>query len=53
MVDNAVEFEEVTADGELLIINECNDPDRFWTMHRGGGGAFVVLTKYRVQLYPS
>jgi FAD/FMN-containing dehydrogenase len=32
MADNAVEFEVVTADGEVRIINECNDPDLFWAM---------------------
>jgi FAD/FMN-containing dehydrogenase len=53
MVDNAVEFEVVTADGEVRVINECNDPDLFWAMRGGGGGTYAVLTKFRVQLYPS
>jgi FAD/FMN-containing dehydrogenase len=53
MADNAVEFEVVTADGQLRVINECNDPELFWAMRGGGGGTFGVLTKYRVQLYPS
>ncbi|TAQ86744.1 hypothetical protein B7494_g4944 [Chlorociboria aeruginascens] len=53
MVDNAVEFEVVTADGEVRIINECNDPELFWAMRGGGGGTYAVLTKYRVQVYPS
>lgn len=52
MVDNAVEFEVVTADGQVRIINECNDPDLFWAMRGGGGGTYAVLTKYRVQVYP-
>ncbi|KAJ5725465.1 FAD binding domain-containing protein [Penicillium malachiteum] len=53
MADNAVEFEVVTADGELRVINQCNDPDLFWAMRGGGGGTYAVLTKYRVQLFPS
>jgi FAD/FMN-containing dehydrogenase len=53
MVDNAVEFEVVTADGRTRIINECNDPDLFWAMRGGGGGTYAILTKFRVQLYPS
>ncbi|KAJ5873003.1 FAD linked oxidase N-terminal [Penicillium soppii] len=53
MADNAVEFEVVTADGEVRIINQCNDPELFWAMRGGGGGTFAVLTKYRVQVYPS
>ncbi len=53
MVDNAVEFEVVTADGKVRVINECNDPELFWAMRGGGGGTFAVLTKYRVQLHPA
>lgn len=53
MADNAVEFEVVTADGEIRTINQCNEPELFWAMRGGGGGTFAVLTKYRVQLYPS
>lgn len=53
MADNAVEFEVVTAHGEIRTINQCNEPELFWAMRGGGGGTFAVLTKYRVQLYPS
>jgi hypothetical protein len=53
MADNAVEFEVVTADGQVRVINECNDPDLFWAMRGGGGGTFAILTKYRFQLHPS
>jgi hypothetical protein len=53
MADNAIEFEVVTAEGQVRVINECNDPDLFWAMRGGGGGTFAVLTKYRIQLYPS
>ncbi|CAI7630906.1 unnamed protein product [Penicillium glandicola] len=53
MADNAIEFEVVTADGEVHTINQCNEPELFWAMRGGGGGTFAVLTKYRVQVYPS
>ncbi|KAJ9646746.1 hypothetical protein H2204_000438 [Knufia peltigerae] len=53
MVDNAVEFDVVTADGQLRSINQCNDPDLFWAMRGGGGGTFGVLTSYRFQLHPA
>ncbi len=53
MADNAVEFEVVTADGQVRTINKCNDPDLFWAMRCGGGGTYAVLTKFRVQLHPS
>lgn len=51
MVDNAVEFDVVTADGEKRTINQCNDPDLFWAMRGGGGGTYAVLINYRFQLY--
>jgi hypothetical protein len=53
MADNAVEFEVVTADGQVRVINKCNDADLFWAMRGGGGGTFAVLTKYRIQLHPA
>ena len=52
MVDNAVEFDVITADGKFRTINECNDPDLFWAMRGGGGGTFAVLVKYRFQAHP-
>ncbi|KAF2024071.1 FAD-binding domain-containing protein [Setomelanomma holmii] len=51
MVDQAVEFEVVTADGKFRIINECSDPDLFWAMRGGGGGNYAVLTSYKFQLH--
>lgn len=53
MVDNAIEFEVVTADGQTRTINECSDPDLFWAMRGGGGGTFAVLTSYKFQLHPA
>ncbi|KAJ0413824.1 FAD binding domain-containing protein [Aspergillus carlsbadensis] len=53
MVDQAVEFDVVTADGRILTINECKEPDLFWAMRGGGGGTYAVLTAYRFQLYPA
>ncbi|KAF5855891.1 hypothetical protein ETB97_008270 [Aspergillus alliaceus] len=53
MVDNAVEFDIVTADGQFRTINRCNDPELFWAMRGGGGGTFAILTSYRFQLHPA
>lgn len=53
MVDQAVEFEVVTADGKMRTINECTDPDLFWAMRGGGGGSYAVLTSYKFQLHPA
>lgn len=52
MVDTAIEFDVVTADGQLRIINQCNDPDLFWAMRGGGGSTYAVLLNYKVQLFP-
>lgn len=53
MVDNAVEFDVVTSDGQFRTINQCNDPELFWAMRGGGGGTFAILTSYRFQLHPA
>lgn len=53
MVDNAVEFEVVTVDGEVRTINECVATGLFWAMRGVDAATFDVLTKYRVQLYPA
>ncbi|PSN66027.1 FAD-binding domain-containing protein [Corynespora cassiicola Philippines] len=51
MVDNAIEFDVVTADGQARTINECTDPDLFWAMRGGGGGTYAVLVSYKFQLH--
>ncbi|KAF2873672.1 hypothetical protein BDV95DRAFT_489871 [Massariosphaeria phaeospora] len=53
MVDNAIEFDVITADGQFRTINECTDPDLFWAMRGGGGGTYAVLTSYKFQLHPT
>lgn len=52
MVDQAVEFDVITADGVFRTINECNDPDLFWAMRGGGGQSYAVLVNYKFQVYP-
>ncbi|KAF2733568.1 hypothetical protein EJ04DRAFT_553251 [Polyplosphaeria fusca] len=53
MVDQAIEFDLVTADGQLRTINECTDPDLFWAMRGGGGSTYGILTSYKFQLHPA
>lgn len=53
MVDQAIEFDVVTADGNMRTINECSDPSLFWAMRGGGGGNYAVLTSYKFQLHPA
>jgi FAD/FMN-containing dehydrogenase len=40
----------VTADGQLLEVDEENHPDLFWAL-RGGGGNFGVVTRLRFRLH--
>ena len=48
-IDNLLAAEVVTADGELLHVDDQNHPDLFWAI-RGGGGNFGVATRFKFQL---
>jgi len=48
-IDNLLAAEIVTADGQILQIDEKNHADLFWAI-RGGGGNFGVVTKFKFQL---
>src|SRR6266542_88817 len=49
-IDDLLAAEIVTAEGELLRIDERTDPDLFWAI-RGGGGNFGVVTRFRFRLH--
>ena len=49
-IDNLLAAEVVTADGELLHVDDQNYPDLFWAI-RGGGGNFGVVTRFKFQLH--
>jgi FAD/FMN-containing dehydrogenase len=49
-IDDLLAAEVVTADGELLQVDERNHPDLFWAL-RGGGGNFGVATRFRLRLH--
>lgn len=50
--DNVLEFELVTASGEILRVSADSHPDLFWAM-RGAGANFGVVTAMRIRLHPA
>ncbi|KAL1860007.1 hypothetical protein Plec18170_001956 [Paecilomyces lecythidis] len=51
-VDNVLEFEVVTAQGDLVVANSYQNQDLFWALRGGGGGTFGVVTRATVRAYP-
>ncbi|HET9673000.1 MAG TPA: FAD-binding oxidoreductase, partial [Actinomycetota bacterium] len=49
-IDDLLAAELVTADGEVLHVDEGSHPDLFWAI-RGGGGNFGVVTRLRLRLH--
>jgi hypothetical protein len=49
---NVLEFEVVTAAGEVLVVNATRHPDLFWALRGGGGGTFGVVAKVTMRTHP-
>jgi FAD/FMN-containing dehydrogenase len=49
-IDDLLAAEVVTADGELLEVDDESHADLFWAL-RGGGGNFGVVTRFRFRLH--
>jgi len=49
-IDDLLAAEVVTADGQVLQVDEGLHPDLFWAI-RGGGGNFGVATRFRFRLH--
>jgi FAD/FMN-containing dehydrogenase len=49
-IDDVLAAEVVTADGDLLKVDEERHADLFWAL-RGGGGNFGVATRLRLRLH--
>jgi FAD/FMN-containing dehydrogenase len=52
-VDNVIEINLVTADGQYLTVNSHQHSDLFWALRGGGGGTFGVVTSVTYQTHPS
>jgi FAD/FMN-containing dehydrogenase len=50
-VDSLLAAEIVTADGQILTVDETNHPDLFWAI-RGGGGNVGIATRFKFALVP-
>ncbi len=49
-IDSVLGAELVTANGDVLEVNENSHPDLFWAI-RGGGGNFGVVTRFHYRLH--
>ncbi|TVY64581.1 putative FAD-linked oxidoreductase [Fusarium oxysporum f. sp. cubense] len=52
-VDQWLEAQIVTPDGELSIANKVVNPDLFWAIRGGGGGTFGVIVQATWKVYPT
>jgi FAD/FMN-containing dehydrogenase len=48
-IDSLLAAEVVTADGQLLHVDDQSDPDLFWALR--GGGNFGVVTRFQYRLH--
>lgn len=49
--DNVIQFELVTADGQLRTASATENSDLFWGL-RGGGGSLGIVTSMTIRLFP-
>ncbi|MDY6995989.1 MAG: FAD-binding protein [Actinomycetota bacterium] len=47
-----LEMEVVTADGQVRVVNEFQDPDLFWALRGGGGGTFGIVSRITYRAHP-
>ena len=52
-VDNVLEINIVTADGNHIIANAYRNKDLFWALRGGGGGTWGIVTSVTYQTHPS
>ncbi|KAK2760032.1 hypothetical protein FQN54_002768 [Arachnomyces sp. PD_36] len=52
VADLVLQFEVVTAEGEVVIANDYQNTDLFWALRGGGGGTFGIVTKATFRVFP-
>jgi hypothetical protein len=50
--DNALEFEVIDGNGNLIVASRHQNNDLFWALRGGGGGTFGVVLSVTVKAYP-
>ncbi|KAJ6545210.1 hypothetical protein B0H19DRAFT_1266676 [Mycena capillaripes] len=51
--DNALEFQIVVANGELLKVNSIFHPDLFYALRGGGAGSWGVIVSVTIKTFPT
>jgi hypothetical protein len=51
--DQVLEWEVVTATGQLITANADSHPDLFWALRGGGGGTFGVVVSVTIKAFPN
>ena len=51
-VDNALRYEVALASGAVVTADACANPDLFWALRGGGGGAWGVVLSVWYRLWP-
>ncbi|KAL9107856.1 MAG: hypothetical protein Q9227_007274 [Pyrenula ochraceoflavens] len=50
--DQTLEFEVVTARGEMLTVNRTHNTDLYWALSGGGGGTYAVVMSLTSKAHP-
>ncbi|CAF4761473.1 unnamed protein product, partial [Rotaria sp. Silwood2] len=52
-VDQVLEYDVITADGQRQTVNACQNRDLFWALSGGGGGTYAIVLSAVVRTFPS
>lgn len=50
--DNVLEWEAVTADGQIVKASPSENPNLYWALSGGGAGNYAVATSMTVKVFP-